>query len=323
MAGNVLDFEKPIAQLEERIAQVKRLTQQEGVDRSEQIAQLEAHVERLRREIFQNLTPWDRTLLARHQKRPYTFDYLRLACDEFVELHGDRGFADDQAMVAGMARIGDRWLGVVGHQKGRDIHERQKRNFGSARPEGYRKALRVMQLAEKFARPLICFIDTPAADCSVGAEERGISEAIARNMREMFLLGVPIIAVNIGEGGSGGAIGIGVGDRVLMLEHAIYSVIPPEGCAAILWHDPKKGPQAAEYLRLTAEHALRFGVIDEILPEPLGGAHRDADTTARTVREAVLRHLDQVDQMTSEERLERRYLRFRRIGEYLEMNGQA
>jgi acetyl-CoA carboxylase carboxyl transferase subunit alpha len=321
MAGNVLDFEKPIAQLEERIAQVKRLTREEGVDRSQEIAILEAHVERLMKEIYQNLTAWDKTLLARHAKRPYTLDFLRLICDDFTELHGDRAFADDGAMIGGLARMGERHLVVVGHQKGRDIHERQRRNFGSARPEGYRKALRLMKLAEKFGRPIVSFVDTPAADASVGAEERGISEAIARNMREMFLITVPIIVVNIGEGGSGGAIGIGVGDRVLMLEHAIYSVIPPESCAAIIWRDAKRGDEAADCLRLTAEHALRHQVIDEVIPEPLGGAHRDYDTVSRSVREAVLRHLEEVEQMSIEERLEHRYLRFRRIGEYLEMNG--
>jgi acetyl-CoA carboxylase carboxyl transferase subunit alpha len=275
------------------------------------------------REIYSNLTAWDRTLIARHQRRPFTLDYLRLICDDFVELHGDRAFADDAAMVGGLARIGDRWLVVVGQQKGRDIHERQKRNFGSARPEGYRKALRLMKAAEKFGRPVLCLVDTPAADCSVGAEERGISEAIARNMHEMFLIRVPIIVVNIGEGGSGGAIGIGVGDRVLMLEHAIYSVIPPEGCAAILWRDARRGNEAAERLRLTAEHALRYGVIDEIVPEPLGGAHRDYDEVARSVREAVLRHLEEVERLPLEERLDRRYLRFRRIGESHELNGEG
>jgi acetyl-CoA carboxylase carboxyl transferase subunit alpha len=329
MPGNVLDFEKPIAQLEERIAQVKRLTREEGIDRSQEIAVLEAHVERLRREIYQNLTPWDKTLIARHPARPFTLDYVRLICDDFTELHGDRLFGDDPAMVAGLARIGDRRLLVIGQQKGRDIHERQRRNFGSARPEGYRKALRLMKLAEKFGRPIVSLVDTPAADAGVASEERGISEAIARNMREMFLLTVPIIVVNIGEGGSGGAIGIGVGDRVLMLEHAVYSVIPPEGCAAIIWKDAKRGPEAAERLRITAEHALRFGVVDEVIAEPLGGAHRDYDRAAKAVREAVLRHLEEVERMPAAERLERRYLRFRRIGEYSEygeypdMNGNG
>jgi acetyl-CoA carboxylase carboxyl transferase subunit alpha len=321
MAGNVLDFEKPIAQLEERIAQVKRLTREEGMDRSQEIAILEAHVERLMREIYQNLTPWDRTLIARHPRRPFTLDYVRLICEDFTELHGDRLFADDAAMVGGLAQLGERRVMVVGQQKGRDIHERQRRNFGSARPEGYRKALRLMKLAEKFGRPILAFIDTPAADAGVGSEERGISEAIARNMREMFLITVPLVIVNIGEGGSGGAIGIGVGDRVLMLEHAVYSVIPPESCAAIIWRDAKKGPEAAECLRLTAEHALRFGVVDEVIPEPLGGAHRDYETAARNVQEAVLRHMEEIEQMSIEERLERRYLKFRRLGEYLEMNG--
>lgn len=321
MAGNVLDFEKPIAQLEERIAQVKRLTREENIDRSAEIAFLEAEVERLRRQVFANLTAWDKTLLARHTARPYTLDYIRLICDEFIELHGDRTFADDPAMVGGLARIGERWLVVVGQQKGRDIHERQKRNFGSPRPEGYRKAMRLMELAQKFQRPILCFIDTPAADCSLGAEQRGISEAIARNLRDMFLLTVPIVVVVIGEGGSGGAIGIGVGDRVLMMEYAVYSVIPPEGCAAIIWRDAKRGPEAAEVLRLTAEHALRFGVVDEVIREPLGGAHQDFEKAARSVGEAVLRHLEELESTSTEARQEARYLRFRRIGEYLVMNG--
>src|SRR5262249_36278397 len=264
----------------------------------------------------QNLTPWDRTLIARHPARPFTLDYVRLLCEEFTELHGDRLYAEDAAMIGGLARMGDRQLLVIGQQKGRDIHERQRRNFGSARPEGYRKALRLMKLAEKFGRPIVSFVDTPAADAGVGSEERGISEAIARNMRDMFLSPVPIIIVNIGEGGSGGAIGIGVGDRVLMLEHAIYSVIPPESCAAIIWRDAKRGHEAAERLRLTAGHALRQGLVDEVVPEPLGGAHRDYDGAAKAVKQAVLRHLEEVEQMPVQERLERRYLRFRCIGEY-------
>lgn len=323
MAGNVLDFEKPIAQLEERIAQVKRLTREEGIDRSAEIAILESHVERLMKEIYENLTAWDKTLIARHPSRPFTLDYVRLMGDDFVELHGDRLFADDGAMVGGLMRMEDRHLVVVGQQKGRDIHERQRRNFGSAKPEGYRKALRLMKMAEKFGRPILCLIDTPAADATVPSEERGISEAIARNMREMFSITVPIICVNIGEGGSGGAIGIGVGDRVLMLEHAVYSVIPPESCAAIIWRDAKRGPEAAEHLRITSEHALRFGVVDEVIPEPLGGAHRDYDTVSRSVRAAVLRHLEDVERMDIEERLNRRYQRFRDLGEYIEMNGHA
>ena len=323
MPDNVLDFERPIADLEARIEQVRRLSQEEGIDRSREISELEAHVRRLRERIFANLTPWDKTLLARYKDRPYALDYIRLMCDEFVELHGDRVYGDDEAMIGGVARIDERWMVVVGQQKGRDIHERQKRNFGSARPEGYRKALRLMRMAEKFNRPILCLIDTPAADCSVGSEERGISEAIARNLRDMFLLKVPVVVVVLGEGGSGGAIGIGIGDRVLMLEHSIYSVIPPEGCAAIIWRDAKRGAEAAAALKLTSADAKRFGVVDEILPEPLGGAHRDYDAVSRTVRDAVLRSFSELETLPVRELQDRRYDRFRRLGEHgiLSSNG--
>jgi acetyl-CoA carboxylase carboxyl transferase subunit alpha len=319
MRANVLDFEKPIAELEDRIAQIKRRTSEEGVDRSEEIAALEARVERLMKDIYSKLSAWDKTLLARHPNRPYTLDYVQSISEEFVEMHGDRVFGDDPAMIGGIARLGDRWVMVVGHQKGRDIHQRSFRNFGSARPEGYRKALRLMRLAEKCRRPVVCFVDTPAADCSVGSEERGISEAIARAMRDMFLLTVPIVVVLTGEGGSGGAIGIGIGDRILMMEHAIYSVIPPEGCAAIIWRDPSRGPEAAAALRLTAHDALHFGIVDEVLSEPLGGAHRNPTQAAATLRAAILRHLDELEGLTSDQLLNQRYLRFRRLGEYAEM----
>lgn len=319
MRGNVLDFERPIAQLEEMIAEVKRRTAEEGVDRSAEIAALEARKDELMRDIYSNLSPWDRTLLARHPKRPYTLDFVRLMCDDFMELHGDRAYADDPAMVGGIARLGDRWITIVGHQKGRDIHERGYRNFGSARPEGYRKALRLMRLSEKCRRPILSIIDTPAADCSVESEARGISEAIASTMRAMFLITVPIVALVIGEGGSGGAIGIGIGDRVIMLEHAIYSVIPPEGCAAILWRDAGKGPDAAAALKLTAHDALHFGAVDEVVAEPLGGAHRNPVATAAAVKKVVERHLGELEALTPEQRLNQRYLRFRRLGEFAEM----
>ncbi|MCX6376430.1 MAG: acetyl-CoA carboxylase carboxyltransferase subunit alpha, partial [Armatimonadetes bacterium] len=253
MALNVLDFEKPIAELDGNIAEIIRLSEVEGVDRSAEIEELEQHRDRLIAEIFANLTPWDKTLLARHPSRPYTMDYIRTVFDDFVELHGDRVFADDNAIIGGFAFLNGKPVMVIGHQKGRDLKDRQFRNFGSAKPEGYRKALRLMEMAQKFGCPIISFVDTPAADCSVGSEERGISEAIARNMCEMSVLGVPVIVAVVGEGGSGGAIGIGVGNKVFMQENAIYSVIPPEGCAAILWRDPTKGPEAAEALRITAQ----------------------------------------------------------------------
>jgi acetyl-CoA carboxylase carboxyl transferase subunit alpha len=323
MRANVLDFERPIAELEERIAEIKRRTADEGIDRSEEIANLEAHVQRLMDQIYSHLSPWDRVLLARHPDRPYTLDYIRLIFDEFQELHGDRLFGDDPAIVGGIARIGEQWLTVIGHQKGRDIHERSFRNFGSARPEGYRKALRIMKLAELCRRPVVCFVDTPAADPTAPSEERGISEAIAHNIREMFTLKVPIIVVLTGEGGSGGALGLGVGDRILMLEHAVYSVIPPEGCAAILWRDAGKpserAPQAAGALRLTAEDALHFGLVDEVIPEPRGGAHRSYQGAAIGVKSALLRHLTEIEAMGDEERLNARYDRFRRIGDFAEI----
>jgi acetyl-CoA carboxylase carboxyl transferase subunit alpha len=324
MRANVLDFERPVTELEEQIAEIKRRTAEEGIDRSQEIANLEAHVQRLMDQIYSHLSPWDRVLIARHPDRPYTLDYIRLIFDEFQELHGDRLFGDDPAIVGGIARFGDRWVTVIGHQKGRDIHERSFRNFGSARPEGYRKALRLMKLAELCRRPILCFVDTPAADPTVPSEERGISEAIARNIREMFMLRVPIIVVLTGEGGSGGALGLGVGDRMLMMEHAVYSVIPPEGCAAILWRDPaakaaERAPRAAGALRLTAEDALHFGVVDEVIPEPRGGAHRSYEGAASAVRLALLRHLSEIEGLGEEERLNARYERFRRIGEFAEI----
>ncbi|MDH7480953.1 MAG: acetyl-CoA carboxylase carboxyltransferase subunit alpha [Armatimonadota bacterium] len=314
MAFNVLDFEKPLAELDANIAELKRISEIEGVDRSKEIAELEEHRERLAQQIFSNLTPWDKTLIARHPNRPYTLDYVRAIFDEFVELHGDRLFADDNAIVGGIAFWDGKPIFVVGHQKGRDLKERQFRNFGSAKPEGYRKALRLMKMAEKFGHPIIAFVDTPAADCSVGSEERGIAEAIARNMMEMAMLRTPIIVIVIGEGGSGGAIGLGVGNRVLMMEHAIYSVIPPEGCAAIIWRDPAKGPEAAEALKLTAQHALEFGLIDEIIPEPLGGAHRNYEAATLAVREAIIRNLELLEKYTPDELPAQRYDKFRKMG---------
>jgi acetyl-CoA carboxylase carboxyl transferase subunit alpha len=319
MTGKIEDFEGPIAELEAQIERVKHMTREQGMDRSAEVAELEKEVQRLLREIYANPTGWEKTRIARNPKRPFTLDFIRLMFQEFTELHGDRLFSEDGAIVGGVARLGDRWVTVVGHQKGRDAQERHKRNFGYARPEGYRKALRLMRLSEKFGRPVICLVDTPGADCSVGSEERGISEAIARNIHDMFLLRVPILVAITGEGGSGGALGIGVGDRVLMLEHATYSVIAPEGCAAILWKDAKRGPEAAEALRLTAQHARQFGVVDEIVPEPLGGAHRDDVTAARRLREALERHLDEVLAQDERTRLEARYRRFRRLGQCLDL----
>lgn len=315
---NILDFEKPIAELDMQIAEIKRLTAESGEDRSAEIAQLEIDRDRLLAEIFQNLSPWDRTLLARHPKRPYTLDYMRVMFDDYTELHGDRLFADDHAMVGGIATLGERQVMFIGQQKGHDLKERQYRNFGSAKPEGYRKAMRLMKLAEKFRKPVICFVDTPAADVNVGAEERGISEAIARSMMVMSTLQTPIICVVLGEGGSGGAIGLGVGDRVLMLENSIYSVIPPEGCAAIIWRDPAKGKEAAEALKITSHEAMQLGVIDEIIPEPLGGAHRNSEQAAKNAKSAILKHIEKLEKLSIPKLLNQRYQKYRLMGAYNE-----
>ena len=318
MALNVLDFEKPIAELDANIAELRRVSEEEGVDRSVEIAELEEHRDRLIEQIFADLTPWDKTLLARHPRRPYTMDYIRIIFDDFIELHGDRLFADDNAIVGGTAFLNGKPAVVIGQQKGRDLKDRQFRNFGSAKPEGYRKALRLMKMAEKFGCPIISFVDTPAADCSVGSEERGISEAIARNMRDMSIIKTPIVVMVTGEGGSGGAIGIAVGNKVLMQEHAIYSVIPPEGCAAILWRDPTKGAEAAEALKVTAQHAMKYGIIDEIVPEPLGGAHRNYEAAAESVKDAIVRSLGELEKLPPDELVEARYEKFRRMGVFRE-----
>jgi acetyl-CoA carboxylase carboxyl transferase subunit alpha len=312
----IFDFEKPITELENAIEELRRLAIEKGIDRSREIAELESQREQLLRQIFAHLKPWDKVLLARHPKRPYAMDYIRMMCEQFVELHGDRLGFDDPAIVAGLAKLGHYRLVVVGQQKGRDLKERQKRNFGMAKPEGYRKAMRMFQLAEKFRLPVLTLVDTPAADPGVESEARGISEAIARSMLTLFELTVPTVAVILGEGGSGGAIALAATNRVLMLEHAIYSVIPPEGCAAILWRDPNRAPQAAEALRLTAEDALQMGLIDLIIPEPLGAAHRDPQATALSVRAAVLQQLDELCPMEPEALREQRYQRFRQIGVY-------
>lgn len=315
---NILDFEKPIAELDEQIAEIRRLTVERGEDRSEDIAALEQDRDRLIEEIFSNLHTWDKVLLARHPKRPYTLDYVRIIFDDYTELHGDRLFADDSAMVGGIATLDGRQVMFVGHQKGRDLKERQYRNFGSAKPEGYRKAMRLMKEAAKFKRPVICFVDTPAADCSVGSEERGISEAIAKNLMDMSSLETPVIAVVIGEGGSGGALGIAVADKVLMLENSVYSVIPPESCAAILWRDPSRNKEMAEALKITSADALKLGVIDEVIKEPLGGAHRNVDIAAKNLKLALIKHLDALEKCSIPELLEKRYAKFRNIGAFEE-----
>ena len=287
MATYTLDFEKPIVELERQIEELRRLANDGKVDVARQLGPLEARLAELRREIYQGLTPMQRVQVARHPRRPYTLDYLSTVFTDFQELHGDRLYRDDAAIVAGWARLDDRPVMVIGHQKGRDTKENLRRNFGMPHPEGYRKALRLMHLAERFGHPVITLIDTPGAYPGLGAEERGQAEAIARNILEMCALRTPIIAVIIGEGGSGGALAVGVGDRVLMLENAVYSVISPEGCAAILWKDASQRERAAAALRLTAEDLLELGVVDAVVPEPPGGAHADPDDASRSLHEAL------------------------------------
>jgi acetyl-CoA carboxylase carboxyl transferase subunit alpha len=320
-----LDFEKPIAELQNKLAELKKHPETHSLDISveEEVSLIEKKLEETKRQIFANLSAWDRIKIARHPKRPFTLDYLELAFSGFSELHGDRLFAEDRAVVGGFASLGAHKVMVVGTQKGRDTKENILRNFGSAHPEGYRKALRLMQMADKFRLPIIALIDTAGAYPGIGAEERHIAEAIAVNLREMMLLEVPIIAVVIGEGGSGGALGLGVANRVLILENAYYSVISPEGCAAILWKDRAAAPTAAEALKITAAHLLELGLVDEIVPEPLGGAHTDREAAARTLQEYLLKHLEQIQALPAAERLKQRYAKFRAFGHFSEKQPAA
>ena len=313
-----LDFEKPLMELERELEELQRFAPRNDSKAHGRITWLERRIAKVKEEIFSQLTPWQRTQLSRHIDRPHTLDYIHLIFEDFVELHGDRGFMDDPALIGGLARLDGEGVVVVGHQKGRDMKEMGYRNFGMSHPEGYRKALRIMELGVRFNKPIVTMIDTPGAYPGVGAEERGQAEAIARNLREMAAFTVPIIVVVIGEGGSGGALAIGVGDRVLMMENAIYSVISPEGCAAILWRDGAKGHLAAEALKLTAADLLTLQVIDEVIPEPMGGAHRDYEESAATVKEAVGRHLGELKDVPEEQLLVERYQRFRRMGAFLE-----
>jgi acetyl-CoA carboxylase carboxyl transferase subunit alpha len=314
----VLDFERPLIELEKKIQDMRDFSSGEDIELSQEIKRLEKRAEKLRAEIFANLTPWQRVRLARHPQRPYTLDYIRLIMDEFVELHGDRLYADDRAIVAGLAKLAGRPVVVVGHQKGRDTKENLRRNFGMAHPEGYRKALRLFRLAAKFHRPVIVFIDTMGAYPGIGAEERGQAEAIATNLKVMSHLPVPIIISIIGEGASGGALGIGVGDRILMLENAWYSVISPEGCAAILWRDRAKAPQAAEALKLTAQDLMKQGIIDVIVPEPLGGAHRDFKAVAQALKGKILESLEEISSIPPERLVAQRINKFARMGSIVE-----
>lgn len=317
MASN-LDFEKPIIELEEKINELKELSSSGGMDLSSEISHLERKAENVKREIFNKLTPWQRIQLARHPLRPYTLDYINLIMTDFIELHGDRTFADDPAIVGGLARFNGEGVVIVGHQKGRDTRENIQRNFGMAHPEGYRKALRLLKMAEKFNKPIISFLDTPAAYPGIGAEERGQAGAIAHNLKDMVGIKVPIVVVVIGEGGSGGALAIGVGDRIYMLEYAIYSVCPPEACAAILWKDRAMAPEAAKALALTSNNLLNLGIIDDIIPEPLGGAHRQVKDMAEKIKEYLSKGLSELKRLSQEELIKRRYDKYRCIGKFLE-----
>jgi acetyl-CoA carboxylase carboxyl transferase subunit alpha len=313
-----LDFEKPIAELEEQLARLRDKANgtQLGVD--SEVGKIEKKIGALKKEIYGNLTAWQRVQIARHTARPFALDYLGLCFEDFTELHGDRLFGDDASMPCGLAKIDGRPVAVVTNQKGRDTKENIKRNFGSAHPEGYRKALRVMRLAEKFGLPVVALIDTPGAFPGIGAEERHIAESIAVNLREMMLLETPIVAVVIGEGGSGGALGIGVADRVLMMENAYYSVISPEGCAAILWKDRKYATEAAQALKLSAADLMGLKIIDEVIPEPMGGAHQDHVAAANNLKRHVAKHLAELESLGRESLLERRYQKFRAFGEFRE-----
>jgi len=309
-----LEFEQPIAELQAKIEELRLVGNDNEINIQEEIERLEGKSRSLTESIFSNLTPWQISQLARHPLRPYTLDYVARIIDDFEELHGDRAFADDKAIVGGLGRIDGRPVMLIGHQKGRDTKEKIGRNFGMPRPEGYRKALRLMRMAERFGLPVLTFIDTPGAYPGVGAEERGQSEAIARNLFEMAGLRAPIVATVIGEGGSGGALAIGVADRLMMLQYSTYSVISPEGCASILWKDAEKAPLAAEAMAITSKHLKDLKLIDEIVPEPLGGGHRDPDTVARNLKTALLAALDTVTDVPIERLLEQRYERLMSYG---------
>ncbi|GAB4484518.1 MAG: acetyl-CoA carboxylase carboxyltransferase subunit alpha [Thermodesulfovibrionales bacterium] len=318
-----LEFEKPVEEIELKIEELKRLSDGKDINLSGEIRKLEKKAKDLMSEIFSSLTPWQKTLVARHPDRPYALDYIAMMTEDFVELHGDRRFSDDKAVVGGLARIKGLPIVVVGHQKGRGTKERIRRNFGQPHPEGYRKALRLMQMAEKFKRPILTLIDTPGAYPGIGAEERGQAEAIAFNLMSMSRLRVPVVAVVIGEGGSGGALALSVSDRLYMLEHSVYSVISPEGCAAILWKKTNDLNQddfsrAADALKITAQDLLKFKVIDEIIPEPLGGAHRDPEQTAGSIAEKVVAAFEELQAKAPGKLIEDRYKRLKRIGSFIE-----
>lgn len=318
MKPKALEFEKPIADLEQKLEEIKRHVHGQDIDLDPEVQRMQEKIDATRRDIYSNLTAWQRVQIARHTARPFFLDYIEKCFTDFVELKGDRLYGDDASMPGGLAHIDGIKCVVIGQQKGRDTKENLLRNFGSPHPEGYRKALRLMRMAEKFKLPLVSLIDTPGAYPGIGAEERHIAESIAVNLREMMLLRTPIVAVVIGEGGSGGALGIGVADRVLMLENAYYSVISPEGCAAILWKHRKHAPEASEALKLNASELLKLDIIDEVVPEPTGGAHRDPDLAAQTLKEAIASSLRSLSKVPAEKLLQTRYDKFRKMGRFQE-----
>lgn len=317
-----MQFEKPIDDIQNKIAELRKLSNGHA-DFTAEIKNLEAKMGSVREKVYSTLSAWQRIQIARHPKRPYTLDYISMMMTDFVEIHGDRLFADDFAMITGFARIDDEMVVVVGHQKGRDTSENVKRNFGCAHPEGYRKAMRAMRLAEKFGLPVVVFIDTPGAYPGIGAEERGQAQAIAENLRDMAGLKTPIIATVIGEGGSGGALGVGVADYVMILQNAYYSVISPEGCASILWRSATKAPEASEALKLTGEHLIKFGIVDEIIPEPLGGAHQDPSLVVATLKVALLKQVKRLNGLKEKDLLDARYGKFRAIGQFTTVGAGA
>jgi acetyl-CoA carboxylase carboxyl transferase subunit alpha len=313
-----LEFEKPIIELQAKLEELKRHSREQDINLDPEVQRMQSKIEKTKHDIYVNLTAWQRVQIARHPARPFMLDYVSRAFSNYIEMHGDRTFGDDQAMPGGFATLDGVRCVVIGHQKGRDVKENILRNFGSAHPEGYRKALRLMRLAEKFGLPVISLIDTPGAYPGVGAEQRHISEAIAVNLREMMLLRTPVISIVIGEGGSGGALGIGVSDRVLMMENAYYSVISPEGCAAILWKHRKHAQEAAEALKLTAGDLAALKLVDEVIPEPMGGAHQNHEMTAETFKKVVTKHLKELSKLSVNQLLAQRYEKFRRVGEFTE-----
>lgn len=308
-----LEFEKPILEIQKKITELQNLSDKH-VDLGPEIAKLEEKLENVRAQVYANLSTWQRIQIARHPKRPYTMDYINMMSDDFMEIHGDRLFADDHAFITGFATIEGERVMIMGHQKGRDTSENVRRNFGCAHPEGYRKAMRAMRLAEKFGLPVVVFIDTPGAYPGIGAEERGQAQAIAENLRDMSEIRTPIVATVIGEGGSGGALGVGVADHVMILQNAYYSVISPEGCASILWRSATKAPEAAEALKLMGEHLIKFGIIDEIIAEPMGGAHQNPPMVANRLKAALLKQITRLKEFSTDELLDHRYKKFRKIG---------